>query len=95
MTILVPRIVHIPHVAFPKQRWIKTNRNPPDTSITTAGVSVCRAAPGTDTVRHTVTQEQRQPAGLHRVGHPLFSTAGMPAVQHSTMRSRGTHVTSV
>lgn len=29
------------------------------------------------------------------VGHPLFSNPGMPAVQHSTVRSRGTNVTSV
>lgn len=71
------------------------NRTPPDTSIATAGVSICRAALGTDTVRYTVTQEQRQPASLRRGGHPLFSNAGVPAVQHSTMRSRGTHVTSV
>lgn len=71
------------------------NRTPPDASITTAGVSICRAALGTDTVRYTVTQEQRQPASLRRGGHSLFSTAGVPAVQHSTMRSRGTHVTSV
>lgn len=85
MTILAPRIVHTPH----KQRWIVTfkypagNCNSPDTSITTAGVAIFRAARGMDMVRFT-EQEQRQPASLCRGPSALREPwhASCPAQHH-------------